>query len=210
MKVSKKKKYGTVCATWRRVIVYKRCQHCHSSTISVLFHAAQSAVRVRLCGVLSFPISWQLFQKVCMCLACWRWFRQCCGGLWLYWSVDSRRLCRGFVRHSLSDTSFNSWGLVPGSHLLCNYIVLQHICTQVHTHAGRHTHTHTHTHKYLFPFLTSSWICTHVPTRAHAVSQRQPHQIISQSVMFIWGIETERQSRSEGRSAKQSEKHQRQ
>lgn len=112
------------------------------------------------------------------------------------------------MSHSLSDTSFNSRGLVPSSLLFCNYIALQHICILAHAHT--HTLTHSQTNTQIFiPFCICSQtymrlhICINIPhTRSNR--QRQPHQIISQL------YEGQRQRWSEGRSAKQSEKHQRQ
>lgn len=87
------------------------------------------------------------------------------------------------MRHSLSDTSFNSQGLVPSSLLFCNYIALQHICILAHAHTHTRTNAHTladkHSNIYSILHLLTD---IHAPAHMH---KHTPHSLIKSSVSYM-------------------------
>lgn len=197
-----------------------------SSVVSVIPQMTTIPILVIYLEVVVVSLRSHPCQNICMCQTCLHSVVDDSDSISEYfhciWMLIPRRLCRGFLRHSLSDTSFNSWGLVPSSHLFCNYIVLQHICTQAHTrmradkqgcmHTPVHTHRHPHrlknrrAHTNIYSIFTSTHIGTHIPSLARVRHHPAPASSNHQSCLY----ETERRRWSEGRSAKQSEKHQRQ
>lgn len=128
----------------------------------------------------------------------------------VYSNGDFRSLCQGFVCHSLSDTSVDSWGLVPGSHLLCNYIFLStYLHSSTFTHAGRCAHART---KHLFHFTSAHRHMRFARTHAHSHSHTPSASVslIKSSASQLCLCEGWRQrDRVKGGSAKQSEEHQR-
>lgn len=124
-----------------------------------------------------------------------RWLTECSGVVSLYSNTDSRGLWRSFMRHSLSDTSFNSQGLVPSSLLFCNYIALQHICILAHAHTHTRTNARTladkHSNIYSILHLLTD---IHAPAHMHKHTPHTLQQAASASSnhqSVIWGIETE-------------------